>query len=382
MNSNLKKAAAKEVQAGTNAQSLKQALVKNERFIISQIGETGREEFGVALEALASNDRLMEMIPADQVVRVAANATSLGVSVNPFYKECDILPFNTNGTQVASMVIKKKGLQEICYNSGFFLDAFELWKHPSIANGKTIREDDMSTEDMVLLKKADKGFVQDYFQGWDFILEDISSVDNPLPKQEKFIAYSEAQALNKNMQAPDHSQIPAFFHKAARRAFSTKFFMPRARAKQFAKLEQIDNQMLAEVEVLTQAQSKKASLTVITESSAQEAPKDVGEDVINGLLEKLKAVKTAADLSSLKEEISDLPDCSGKEALKDAWKQVLEKCKKESQTSRPTYASIRDLINKCTTKAEVNALTGDINSLPEDQSDELALYALEVANSL
>lgn len=216
-----------------NRNALATTLEQEREYVTSVIPVDKVDEFKNNYLELAQNSYLMKEIPLVEVLRTAVNATALGVNINPIYRECYILPFNTKSGKVASIVLEQDGHKNIAFQSGFFLDVVNVWS----LNGKEKRESDMAYSELALLKTTDIEFVKEHLLGWEVILEDISDSEVKIPKQAKFVGLEFVLEATKQLQSPQYS-IQTWVHKAVRRAMRD-MFIPRHRKS--VMLEKIDD---------------------------------------------------------------------------------------------------------------------------------------------
>lgn len=207
-----------------NRNTLAVVLEQEKDYVSSVIPVEKVSDFKNNYLELANNAYLIEKIPTKEILQTAVNATALGININPIYKECYILPFNTKGKgMVASIVISKDGMAQIYFNAGFLFKMDRVWS----LNGKVQKESDMSYEELMLLKPTSHQFVLENLVGWEVSLEDISTNDVKIPIQSTFVSLEYAKEVTKQLQTPEHS-IQTYEHKVARRA-DRDFFIPRFR---------------------------------------------------------------------------------------------------------------------------------------------------------
>ena len=362
------------------------ALVQNRDMLISAISDeaeylknlTKRVDpaiFKSAVEELAGNSYLMETIPVNQIVRVAGQAASMGLSVNPYSKHCHVIPFNVKGRgMVASLVVSKKGVQEIAHQSEFFLKVDGVWR----INGKATKESEMDIEDRSDLDETNPQYFNKNFLGWFFTLTDVSNGDVKVQEQEEFVALKTAIALTKKMDAPDHSLKQAYVHKAIRRAL-TEFFIPSGRSTEFTQLVKIDDENAIEVEVV---EKEKPALSAAPQSDTKE---------VTAVLTQIGIANTELDMGPIHTTIAAMDASEGKTKLIAAYRDRLKTLRdnpalpdsksaekpapKKAKTAGPTFAVINQSINDAKSAGDVDAAIADLSHLPADQQAELRTSA-------
>lgn len=227
----------------TTRNNLMSALESDTSYLQSLLKNTDPEEFKSALEELAATKHLVDSIPPKEIVRVAAQAASMGLSINPYHKECYILPFKVKGKgMVPSIVVSTNGAREMAFQHGFYLQTDAVWS----IEGSVKKESEMSLEAKSSLDTTNAAFVKSNLLGWNFKISDVSTSDIKVPEQEVFVSLKFAIGVTKNMDAPDHSLMQAYVHKATRRAMG-EFFIPRSRKASFLKMMKIDDENAIDV---------------------------------------------------------------------------------------------------------------------------------------
>ena len=332
-------------------------------------------EFKSALIELSGNAYLMEKIPAAQIVRVAAQATYMGLSVNPLHKECDILPFNVKGKGVvASIVAKKKGVQEMAFSAGFFFDVDPVWSIPNLAPPlppeiamnlpeppeMVIKaESEMTREELIGLDPSDPKFFNEHMKGWDFTLTDMLDNDSgsKVQPQKEFVSLKDAKAVTGSMQATEHSLKQAYVHKAIRRAM-TEFYIPRNRNSSFLKMIEVDDKQAIEVEVI-------ASGGVV--DAVTSLGNDSGDDADSILL----AIKGATTIEGLQGDTYKRANANTTDRRPELIKAYKAKKAELENGQKKPFAIIMSDINKAKTVKEVDAETLILSHLSEDQKTEV-----------
>ena len=316
-------------------------------------------EFESSLIELSGNAYLMEKIPADQIVRVAAQATSMGLSVNPLHKECDILPFTVKGRGVvASIVAKKKGVQEMAFKAGFFFDVDPVW---AMKNGEQKAESEMTRQELTDLNPSDPAFFKKNMKGWDFTLKDISeaSIKVKVPEQRTFVSLKDAIAVTGAMQATEHSLKQAYVHKAIRRAM-TEFYIPRNRNSSFLKMIEVDDKQAIEVEVIASG-GKVSPVTAITDGSVDDA---------DAILEVISSANSADELKETAFSRANSNETDRRPELIKAYKAKKAELDDPAKKGK-SFGVIMDEINKAKSVKAVDDATLVLSHLDEAQKTEL-----------
>lgn len=373
----------------TRQVSLMSALNADVEYIQNLTRDIDPEDFKGELQELAGNDYLMKMIPPNQIVRVAAQAASMGLSINKTNKECYILPFNVKGQgMVPSIVISKNGLREMAFRDGFFFDIDPVWNN----HGQAVRQTQMSLQDQAGLEDSDKAYVIDNLLGWYFSIKDLSEDPDliKVPFQETFVSLTKAMAVTKDMDAPDHSIVNAYVHKAARQA-AEKFFIPRKRGNSFRKMVQIDDS------TVVSTQEPDSSVVNLVPDPKLSKPVVVDTDSIMADIK----VASADRLTELFKTINLMPKSEARSALIEAYKlrhdeitgKVAPEATPEGERKpapqrrsdkkspevapRPKFAVFEDKIRDAITEQEIKNLVMQpaIAHLTDEMQDELRVIA-------
>jgi len=217
--------------------ALEITLEEEREYVSTVLNQNQAEDFKANYLELAQNNYLLKEIPLKEILITAVNATALGININPIYKECYILPFNTKGRgMVASIVIAKDGHAQMAFNSGFYLTIDRVWG----IDDDSVAESEMTRKQLSKLKTTDFNFVKANLHGWEITLEDISDAKMKVPKQTKFVGLEFVMEATKQLQMQQYA-IQTYTHKAVRRAMGDMFIPRNRKSMSIEKIEEWNN---------------------------------------------------------------------------------------------------------------------------------------------
>ena len=226
-----------------NKSYLAQAL-QNSAQLLQTLSAEMQEEFKRNFLELASNDYLLSKVAPKELIQFCIGITKLGLNINPAYKEVYIVPFNTKVGNTKIMlpqaIIPLNGMQEMAYDSGFYLRLYEVW---DFGSGNVVSEKGMERKYQRMLKTSNPKWVDEHFFGFDIELVDIKG---EIPDQYKFVEASYLKEVTKTLK-DERFKVQTWRHKAVRRAFGD-FFIPRGRTMDvITKLEHLNDGVLDSV---------------------------------------------------------------------------------------------------------------------------------------
>lgn len=208
-----------------------------------------QEQFKRNFLELCTQDYLLSIIDTKELIRFAVNITKTGLDIAPSSKEVYIIPFDTLVNKVKTMlpqaIIPLNGMQQLCYQKGFFLQLDAVWKFD---DGTCEAESNLSRLQQSQLQTANAKWVDTHFIGFEVVLKDMK---NEIPTQTKFVDLNYVKEATKTIK-DDRWKLQTWRHKAVRRAYGD-FMIPRDRKiEAFEEIEHLNDSVLGEAEMLPQ----------------------------------------------------------------------------------------------------------------------------------
>jgi hypothetical protein len=148
---------------------------------------------------------------------------------------------NKPKVMIPQAIIPLNGMQEMAYDSGFYLRLYEVW---DFGSDNIISEKGMERKYQRLLNTSNPDWVDKHFFGFDVELVDIK---REISDQYKFVEAAYLKEVTKTLK-DKRFKVQTWRHKAVRRAFGD-FFIPRGRTMDtIAKLDHLNDKMLESVD--------------------------------------------------------------------------------------------------------------------------------------
>lgn len=227
---------------------LANGLVIHKQFL-EVIPVNKQEQFKRNFLELCTQDYLLSIIDTKELIRFATNVSKTGLDIAPSSKEVYIIPFDTTINKQKVMlpqaIIPLNGMQQLCYQKGFFLQLDAVWKFD---NGTCEAESKLSRLQQSQLQTANAKWVDTHFIGFEVVLKDMK---NEIPTQTKFVDLNYVKEATKTIK-DERWKLQTWRHKAVRRAYGD-FLIPRNRKiEAFEEIEHLNDSVLGEAEVLPQ----------------------------------------------------------------------------------------------------------------------------------
>lgn len=207
-----------------------------------------QEQFKRNFLELCTQDYLLSIIDTKELIRFAVNISKTGLDIAPSSKEVYIIPFDTlvnkQKVMLPQAIIPLNGMQQLCYQKGFFLQLDAVWKFD---DGTCEAESKLSRLQQSQLQTANAKWVDAHFIGFEVILKDMK---NEIPTQTKFVDLNYVREATKTIK-DDRWKLQTWRHKAVRRAYGD-FMIPRDRKiEAFEDIENLNDSILGEAEIVS-----------------------------------------------------------------------------------------------------------------------------------
>jgi hypothetical protein len=208
-----------------------------------------QEQFKRNFLELCTQDYLLSIIDTKELIRFAVNISKTGLDIAPSSKEVYIVPFDTTVNKQKVMlpqaIIPLNGMQQLCYQKGFFLQLDAVWKFD---DGTCEADSKLSRLQQAQLQTANAKWVDSHFVGFEVILKDMK---NEIPTQTKFVDLNYVREATKTIK-DERWKLQTWRHKAVRRAYGD-FMIPRDRKiEAFEEIEYLNDSILGEAEIVSQ----------------------------------------------------------------------------------------------------------------------------------
>lgn len=245
---------------------LAQGLVTYKQFL-EVIPVNKQDQFKRNFLELCTQDYLLSIIDTKELIRFATNVSKTGLDIAPSSKEVYIIPFDTLVNKVKTMlpqaIIPLNGMQQLCYQKGFFLQVDAVWKFD---DNSCESESKLTRLQQAQLQTANAQWVETHFIGFDVVLKDLKE---ELPTQTKFVDLNYVKEATKTIK-DDRWKLQTWRHKAVRRAYGD-FMIPRDRKiEAFEEVEALNDAVLA---------TSDAETTILLTKDIEQAVKQLGLDI-------------------------------------------------------------------------------------------------------
>lgn len=245
---------------------LAQGLITYKQFL-EVIPVNKQEQFKRNFLELCTQDYLLSIIDTKELIRFATNVSKTGLDIAPSSKEVYIIPFDTLVNKVKTMlpqaIIPLNGMQQLCYQKGFFLQVDAVWKFDDNSCESELK---LTRLQQSQLKTANAEWVESHFIGFDVILTDLK---NELPIQIKFVDLNYVKEATKTIK-DERWKLQTWRHKAVRRAYGD-FMIPRDRKiEAFEEVEALNDAVLA---------ASDTEATILLTQDIEQAVKQLGLDI-------------------------------------------------------------------------------------------------------